>query len=438
MAYNYKYIPAGLLITGKRGKTPKDDYVSLFQETLNNQFYNSSDWWTIQEETYTGSREYVELDVRINHVISTETGMDLGDDWKGLLFKDIDHAIELGKRYIFDGNTWMTINTEFYKGLAGTCTVRRCNNVLRWIDEPTGIYYEEPCCVKYELKEPRDYATSGSPFKTPGGFMHMWTQFNDNTNEIRENQRFLLGNPGHWTAYKVIGSGLNDFRGDITDKNDSVKLLVIDLAVDYVNEQLDDITNGIASVNKNIYTLTLNRAIAEGKIGDTIQLIANITYNGDTATRNVLWETSGFGIASVTDMGLVTLKKNGTCTITATIEGNPVSTTCGITVKASPATNVDIMISPDENYILESEDQIYEVWLYENDVIQGDTFTITCDTRAVPLECYGFTQVDGNHFHVWNKLRCITSYLTVNCVSGTNTRAFDIYLRGAWLNDNAG
>ena len=145
MPYTYKYVPAGMLVTGKRGKTPKDDYISLFQETLNNQFYNSSDWWTIQEETAAGSNEFAEIDVRINHVINTETGMDLGDDWKGLLFKEIDHAIELGKHYVFDGNTWLTVNTEFYKNLTGTCTVRRCNNTLRWIDEPTGEYYEEPC-----------------------------------------------------------------------------------------------------------------------------------------------------------------------------------------------------------------------------------------------------------------------------------------------------
>ena len=438
MSYDYKYIPAGLLITGKRGKTPKDDYIELFQQTLNSQFYNSSDWWTIQEETDIDSKEYADLDVRINHVVDTETGVDLGDDWKHLLFKEITHELALGKHYKFDDNIWLTINTEYIKNLAASCVVRRCNNTLRWIDEPTGEYYEEPCCIKYELKEPRDYSTGGSPFETPGGFMHMWTQFNDRTNKIRQNQRFLFGNPGHWTCFKVIGSGLNDFRNDITENNISARLLVLDLTADFVNDELDDITNGIARVNTNVYTIALDKVTAEGKVGDTIQLTASITYNEDTATRTVLWETSSFGVATVDDTGLVTLKKNGTCTITATIEGNPVYTTCAITVTASPATNTGIMISPDKNYILEEQDQIYEVYLYENDIKQADTFVITCDVNAVPFECYGFTQVDDNHFHVWNKKMCITSYLTINCVSGTNTKAFDIYLRGAWLNDNAG
>ena len=95
----YNFLPASMAIVGK---TPKEQYVDAFQETLNQQFYNSSDWWTINEETYLGSGEYQEVDVRINTLINAETGLKLGDDWKSVLFKEIDHAIELGKLYVFD------------------------------------------------------------------------------------------------------------------------------------------------------------------------------------------------------------------------------------------------------------------------------------------------------------------------------------------------
>ena len=67
---------------------------------------------------------------------------------------------------MFDGSTWLTVNAEVTKNLTGTSTIRRCNNSLRWIDESTGSYYEEPC-IEYLVKEPRDYATQGSPFMTP-------------------------------------------------------------------------------------------------------------------------------------------------------------------------------------------------------------------------------------------------------------------------------
>jgi hypothetical protein len=182
--YQYKYIPSANSLSKGSAGSPKDQYIDLFQKTLEDQFYNSSDWWNIQEETALGSDVYENVDVRITHVINAETGLKLGDDWKTILFKSIDHPIELGKHYIFDNSTWLTVNTELYKNLTGTCTVRRCNNTLRWIEESTGVYYEEPCCIEYMVKEPRDYATAGSPFITPGGFLHIEMQFNTRSNLI--------------------------------------------------------------------------------------------------------------------------------------------------------------------------------------------------------------------------------------------------------------
>ena len=106
MPYSYRYIPASLSAGAKKGNDPKSQYIDLFQETLNEQFYNSSDWWTIEEETSVGSQAYENVDVRVAHLINAETGLKLGDDWKTLLFQDVDHDIELGKHYRFDDNTW--------------------------------------------------------------------------------------------------------------------------------------------------------------------------------------------------------------------------------------------------------------------------------------------------------------------------------------------
>ena len=435
MTYQYKYIIPDLNIRTGKATEPKDGYTDLFQETLNNQFYNSSNWWTIAEETSNGSEEFENVDVRIAHVINSETGLKLGDDWKTLLFKDLEHASELGRLYTFDDNTWLVINMELIKNLTATCTIRRCNNTLRWIDEATGYYYEEPCIIEYEVKEPRNYATSGSPFIIPGGFIHVYTQFNSRANLINQNQRFLFGNVGHWTCYKVIGTGLNDFKNKTTYDNTSAQILTIDLIADFVNDELDDITNGIADVNTNVYTITLNKATAAGIPTDTIQLIPSITYNGKTVTRTVTWTTSNALIATVSSSGLVTLVANGTCNITATIEGNPANDVCPITVSATPVLNSDIRISPDTNYILEGVTQTYAVYLYEDDVIQADTFTITCNRNSVPTRNFTFTQTDDNHFTILNSLRDSSSYLTITCtVTGLGglVETFNFYLHGAW------
>jgi hypothetical protein len=435
MAYIYKYIPSSLELAGKN---PKTQYTELFQQTLTNQFYNGSDWWTIQEESANGSEIYKDIDVRITHLINAETGLKMGDDWKTVLFKEIDHSIELGKRYIFDNNTWLTINTEFIKNLTGTCTIRRCNNTLRWIDEATGAYYEEPCCIEYLVKEPRDYATGGSPFITPGGFLHIEMQFNDRSNKIKQNQRFLFGNPGHWSCYKVVGTGINDFRNNQTYSNDSAKILVLDLVANFVNDELDDIVNGIADVYTNNYTVTLNKTSVSGKVGDTVQLIANTTYNGDTTSRTMTWESSNDLIATVSASGGVNLIKVGNCVITTAIKDNPTSASCEIivTTSGSSYTDTQVIISPTTNYILESASAIYSVYLYENGAKLANTFTITCNPNTVPSANYTFSQTDGNHFSIINKLRDLNSYLTITCISGINTKTINISLRGGWLNDN--
>jgi len=428
----YKYIPASLVATAQKGNTPKDQYIELFQKTLNEQFFNSSTWWTIEEETEVGSTEYADVDVRINHVINAETGLKLGDDWKTVLFQSIEHDVELGKYYIFDDNTWLTINTELVKNLSATCTIRRCNNTLRWVDEATGAYYEEPCCIEYLVKEPRDYATQGSPFMTPGGFLHIETQFNERTNLIKHNQRFLFGNTEHWTCYKIIGTGVNDFKNLTTYDNSSAKILSLDLVANFVNDELDDVVNGIADVYTNVYTIALNRSSASGSPLDVVQLSATVTYNTMSVSRNIEWSTSNSKIATVSTNGAVTLVTTGSCTITANIEDNSTSASCLIAVSSSPTVNSEVTISPTTNYILEGSSRSYSVYLYEDDIVQADAFTITCDGNSVPSTSYTFSQTGANGFSISNSLRDVSSYLTVQCVSGSSTKTFDIYLRGAW------
>lgn len=434
---SYKYIPASQGALTEKIVTPKAEYTEFFQQTLNEQFYNASNWWTIEEETASGSEEYLNVDVRIAHVINTETGLKLGDDWKTVLFKDVSHPVDLGKHYKFDGSTWLTINTEILKNLTGTCTIRRCNNTLRWIDESTGIYYEEPCCIEYLVKEPRDYFTQGSPFTTPGGFLHIEMQFNVRTNLIKQNQRFLFGNPGHWTCYKVIGTGINDFRNQTTYDMATAKVLSLDLISNFVNAETDDVVNGIADVNTNVYTITLNHTTYEGVPAEEVQMDATVTYNGDTVVRFIDWSTSDDNIASVDEDGVVTLRAIGTCIITGAVKGNPSNDTCSISVTNTPVQNAIAVLTPDKNYILEGAYQEFSVYTYINGVQQAESFTITCNPNLVPLSSYTFEQTDSNHFKVTNNLRDVNSYLTIVCTGASVTRSFDIYLRGGWLFGNA-
>ena len=432
MAYRYTQIESDA--RAKKGVNPKNNYVELFQETLNGQFYNSSNWWTIQEETSLGSRVYQDVDVRIAHTINAETGLKIGNDWKTLYFISTDKAVDVGNFYKFDDNTWITTNVEKTKNLTVTCTIRRCNNTLRWIDEDTGAIYEEPCVLEYLIKEPRDYATQGSPFKVPGGFIHIEMQLNLITKKITHNKRFLIGNDSRWSAWRVVGAGVNNYKNTETYDMDSAKILSLDLIADFLNPESDNVDTGIADYKTNVYTVTMSSSAISGSPTDIFTLGTTLLYNGHSASRPMAWSSSDTDVATASS-GIITFVSAGSCTITANINDNTSACgTCVATVSASPSTNNEIVISPNQNYMLEGVSGSFGVFLYSNGVKQVDTFTITVEDNAVPTTSYVFS-ASANAFMVSNVLRNDSSYLTVSCTTGSviATKEHSVYLRGAWL-----
>ena len=240
MAYTYLKAQMPMI-----GKSQKDKYVDLFQETLNLQFTNASDVWTIQEELPYAGDVWYESEVRvITHVINNETGDKLGDDYRKIMFKDIDHATGPGYMYYFDENYWVVINADIHKNLAASCVVKRCNNVLRWTD-PDGGYFEVPCSIDYLIKENRDFATAGTALVAPAAQLEVLCQWNTKSNRVRPNQRFLFGNANNWNAFRVLGGGVNNYNNMQTEDNLSAGLLRLSMMANYVNPDTDDLTNGI-------------------------------------------------------------------------------------------------------------------------------------------------------------------------------------------------
>lgn len=425
----YPFMTAGM----STNKTPKQDYTDLFQENLYDQFYNSSDWYQITEETALASGVYQNVDVRINSVINPTTSDNVEDDFKKLLFQDITHSVNLGRYYQFDSNYWLTINVDKLKSLMQTVIVRRCNNMLRWIDEATGALYQVPCALGYLIKENRDYSSAGSAVVVPSGMTECFTQNNSKTQKIKPNQRFLFGNPNNWTSYRVEGGGINNFNNQQTADNTSAGLIRLGIAVDYGNYGSDDITNGIANNVDNTYVLTLNQDTISGSAAQTVQLLATVTLNGETVTRSLVWSSSDATKATVSSSGLVTFVATGSCVITASIlENSSISDTCAVTVGASPVDNYQVIVSPTSNYLLEGTNQTYTVYLHKNGTQQANTFVFVLDANTVPLVNYTYSVLGSNSFKVTNITKFLTDVLEVTCTSGAYSKVVSISLRGAW------
>ncbi len=424
----YKFLNASLPIQLE----PKDDIINDFQEALYDGFKNSSTWYSIQEEVPFASGTLTNVIVRLNTAIDSITGSKLGDDFKLILFEDIQHATGLGYMYYFDNNWWVTINSEIIRNLAATATVRRCNNVLRWKGSDGGLY-SVPCAIDYKIKMNRNLTSSGSAVVLPAGFIVAQAQFNSTSNKIKPNQRFLFGNPSNWVAYKLTGGGLQNYNNLQTTNNTSVGLLELDMETNFVNEDTDDIVNGIADVGQFIYTVELNNYNLSGQVGQTFQLVSTVKNGGTIVPSSVVWNTSDATKATVNSSGLVTFVAAGNCTITCTLAVNSnVFATSNVTVSASPVNNYNVIISPEDNYILEGDTQVYSVYLYLNGVQQVDTFTFTVANNNVPVANYIFTVLSSNTFSIKNNAMYLYSTLDISCVSGAYNKLLEVNLKGGW------
>jgi hypothetical protein len=273
--------------------SPNHTLVTEFQELLNDQFDVASDIYDIQEETTLGSGTLSAVRVRITSAISSVTGEKLSDDFKQILFKDINHDARLGKKYYFSGNYWICTYSEFLNTLGSNCMVRRANNQLRWVDD-SGTVYTEPCSIEYKISRPRDMIGTVNPVM-PQGFVDVYCQLNARTKTIKGNQRFLFGPVENRVAFKVFGDGVKNFLNQNTMDDASSTLLTLSMGGNFVNHTTDDITNGIAdryldynSLNSgsNVGTYDIIVTPSKNEIIQSASAVYNVRYYAGSVVQS--------------------------------------------------------------------------------------------------------------------------------------------------------
>ena len=411
---------------------PNNIFINDFQEMLNSEFSAASDVYDILEETNFASGSYVSATVRINEAVNAETGLKLGDDFKRILFKDVSHTVEQGLKYYFNENYWITTNTMELKNLAIACTIRRCNNVLRWVDT-NGQSYEEPCAIEYVINRSIDSLATKDP-TTPEGYIKVYCQENDNTKKIKVGQRFLFGNTNHWTAFKVFGNGLNSFLRQKTYDSTSSQLLTIQMGANFVNDDTDDLVNGIADKYDNLFTLTPYPSSISGSIGNTFDITPNVEINGLSVNKTMLYTSGNTAVATVTGSGgVVSLIGNGSTNIGMhMVDNTSASANVAVIVSASSVPNYDIRISPSDRFVLEGDTTTFSVYGYDGGVLSSDEFIFSITGSSIPTENYTLTTVDENNFTLENVEKYMSGSLVVTSTSGSNAKSVGFFLKGAW------
>lgn len=309
--------------------------------------------------------------------------------------------------------------------------IRRCTNEVRFYNDD-GQLIRIPCVFDDKINSEKNVALTG--LKYINGITTLYMQYNPDAEQLKPNQRLVFGRIGAWTAFKVVSVGVNNFMNEVYWDNGTAGLLEVTMEASYVNEDTDDLVNGIADANK--YSVKIDLGDMSASIGDSIKLTTTVLKNGEViVNKPVVWETSNSDVAIV-ENGVVSILANGKVSIKASLEGNrDIYDSITISVPESTEDVYKIVVTPyaEDSYgILQGDTVVFSCVLYKNGSPTDDLFVFELmDDTSVPSECYKFSVIDGTSFSVKN-IRRMNGTIFVKCISGEHEFIANIKLKGAW------
>lgn len=406
---------------------------------LRNQYSNSFDTWVetapnvfddIQYEQTYGKKDFAYVTGRVDAVITNpSTGAKLGDDYKNFIFSNAVDPVYVGKLFKWKNNYWIATNTNTYESVGNSCTVKRCNNMLRWIDE-NGDILSEPCALIETIKQSNDY--NGDKLTTISGFTGLFCQRNANTNKIESNQRFLFGTKNNRKAFRVFGDGVKNYLNSETENDDSPSVIEFTIGGGFVYPDIDDLENGIANRFLDGFTLEIDDPAFTDVIGIQKQLNAIVKKNGEIVDAPLMWSSSNANVVSIDEDGNIELLAIGSATIACMLGANSDAVdSIVITVADVKADVFDIRVTPNLSGLNEGDARTIVVKLYQNDVETAEVFTFE-KIGSVPSVSFSLSIIDGNSFMIRNNQAYYVSPLIIRCTSGIHTYDFTVDLNGVW------
>lgn len=386
--------------------TPKQSYTNDFQEICSAFYENAPNYFSadsadaVQEENSYGSKVFQNITCRVDSVIDPRTGKAVGDDYKNFILLPDADKVYIGKLFKWKDNYWLAVNTNTYESLSNGCIVRRCNNVLKWINT-YGVLQTEPCVIGYDLLQVRDFRTID--WNLAQGEETIYCQKNLVSNEIQPNMRFLIGTKENISAWKIPGAGIKNYTNNKTLDNYSPSILEIKIEANFKNAETDDFENGIADAYINNYQIFIDQDSISQNVGFTTTLTATVYKDGALASDTLIkWESDNPLICTISNSGVINFLALGATTIRARILNNQsIFDEKSVVVTNTPVVEYDIRINPNVYGILEGTTETMECNLFLNEVVQPDSIDFTV-LGNVPSYCYTFTVIDGNHFSIAN------------------------------------
>lgn len=331
-------------------QAPNDYFRDQQQAAIDQNWDCTSAKYTIKQQADFGSNVYNDIEAWIDYVVGLGSrGTTNGDDFRQLIFRDINYQVKRGLYYYFDNNYWITYFSDEYASLSKDAGVRRCNNVMRIVDPENGSIFTIPCVIDYDMTSPSQQVSSY--IITPNNHATVIVQGNSDTLRLfKLNTRYIFGG----RPFKLLA-----YQNALID--DSIAptptLLYLDLYLDEIHAE-DDIANQLADNGSYQYVVEIDSANMELTNGATGSLTASVSLNGEEVNREIMWSSSDTNIVTIDEQGNYQIVgiDGQFCTITATLQGNTnVTASIQIAVVNTESLQAKIMLDPAFNKIRQYE-----------------------------------------------------------------------------------
>ena len=242
------------------------------------------------------------------------------DDYKQILIADRGITyIPAGTKFVTMGSTWICTNPENISSAHGTGVVVRCNAVWNHLDF-YGNVVSEPIYVQQQLAKTSTPDAQNYLLITKG-YYDVICQFNENTAQLGENSRLILGT----SAYMI--TGFTDFIQEFTGDYDSVRLLQFTVRYEEPNAETDDMVNHVAGGKNFSWDIAIT-GTPTMTAGNESTFTASSKRCGETVRTSseheitYLWATSDANVAEIDENGAVKAVGTGECEITCTMAQN--------------------------------------------------------------------------------------------------------------------
>ena len=234
--------------TFEKNHNKENYYIASMQEKVNEDFIYRFNAFDIEEETKSGTLDFDKTFEAAVTTALTDKGKKLSEDWKKLTFRDINHYVQVGKRYRFSADPenvppsiWMATNLATTAPVSN-CIIRKCNNSLgMMVDNNTRIHYE-PCIVEPNMQYVNLYYNNDVVIAQ--ATLYVILQHNEYTHNIMIDDRFIIG---YNQVFKV--KSVNNFLNVTTMDDNSAPTILLSLDKDTI-KATDDFTLKITEVDK--------------------------------------------------------------------------------------------------------------------------------------------------------------------------------------------